>query len=148
MRFLTSFLFLLILGCQTSVDDYIQETPGGGVYVKKILTETNLITCKKVAYCQDVESAEWTECKTTEQAKQSYNTHVEVACIDLARDDDFILTLSQWDSVKHKFGEYYNEHIFELLDNLEYVIENTELFDGKAPQIEEDFKEFHYKREE
>ena len=146
MRILILFFFLI--GCAHSVDDYIQETKGGGTYVKRILNLGNLLTCKKVAYCKEYEDSEWEECKTQKQAEDAFKTHAEVLCVDIVRGDEFDLTLAEWEEKKHQFGEYRNEDIFALLDNARYVIENTELYDGRLPEMIEDFKEFHFKRDE
>jgi len=147
VRFLTLLLSLALLGCAGSVSDYVQETPGGNLFIKEILEPTNLLTCKKAAYCKDLQDSEWEECKTQKQADEAFKTHVEVPCFDIATGHEFILSLKEWDEKKHQFGEYRNEDIFALLDNAQYVMKKTELYNDKVPKMIEDFKEFHFERE-
>lgn len=136
------FILLFLTGCAgLDPSDYIQETPDGNVFVPYILDPENLITCKKVAYCLYEE--EWEECvKGREDAK---NVHFEVICVDLAREEPaFFIPLDEWKTEhRHDFGEYRNEDIFKILNNLDYIKANLNVYKNEIPPMVEKYKKFH-----
>jgi len=121
--------------------DFVQETPGGNVFVPHILDQENLITCKTVAYCVYKDN-EWEECRPRLEAKK---VHLEKMCLDLGRDDDpFPIPMDVWKADHAQdFGEYRNEDIFKILENRKYVMEHTPLYKDKIPDMVEKFKQFH-----
>lgn len=131
-------LLCMFIGCSTK--GIIQEDPSGNVYVPKILTPSNFITCKKVAYCKYADI--WGKCIKEVEPEQ---VHFEISCYDLSRDDDpFFIPTDTWKAeFEHEFSLYRNEDVFKLLTDIKYIREHTSLYKNEIPKMVEKFKEFH-----